>query len=411
VNGERVAWTTRGGQALHWSAAVPLYTWADSIQALYPNGRGSDGDPGAPADGDHGDPLGVPLESYITGIFAAGQPIANGYYAPPGMESDVILPTVRTLAGNPFPSDDPIVKRGVHEFRFFKSPIEIELSPDGETPIFWVQGLTDALFTALEAVQIYNQVRSERPGYPIKLFLGDLGHDYAAERVDEWAYAHERMNAFLDYYLRPGSGAPAPVFDVTATVTRCLNHDDPKEAVTASDWRSLHPGRTSFVSAVPGFTTSEPAGAEGFATDPVSGATLATPFSYRGCRRMSPASTDANVASWSFALASSVVLLGAPVIALVYSTSAPDTELNVRLWDVAADGSVQGLVTRGTYRSLDGPGADLTARFQIAANGYRFAAGHLLKVEVAANDAPYHQASNVPAAVRVDRMEIVLPTR
>jgi predicted acyl esterase len=88
-----------------------------------------------------------------------------------------------------------------------------------------------------------------------------------------------------------------------------------------------------------------------------------------------------------------------------------DTELMVRIWDVASDGSVQGLVTRGAYRSLDGPGEGLAARFQIAANGYRFAAGHSLKLEVTANDAPYYQPSNVPAAVRIDAIELLLPTR
>jgi hypothetical protein len=70
---------------------------------------------------------------------------------------------------------------------------------------------------------------------------------------------------------------------------------------------------------------------------------------------------------------------------------------------------VQGLVTRGTYRSVDGPGTGLTARFQIAPNGYRFPAGHTVKLEVTANDAPYYQQSNVPAVVRVDAVRLTLP--
>ena len=152
-NGELVPWRTpHGATALRWLVALPMYTWADSIQALFPNGRGSDGEPYAPADGDHGDPLGVPIESFLVGLFAAGQPLGNGFYAPPGVDStsDVIVSTARTLAGNPFPAADPIVANGVHQFRFFKSPIEIPL--DGAIPIFWVQGLTDPLFTALEAL-------------------------------------------------------------------------------------------------------------------------------------------------------------------------------------------------------------------------------------------------------------------
>jgi hypothetical protein len=163
-------------------------------------------------------------------------------------------------------------------------------------------------------------------------------------------------------------------------------------------------------SAYPGVTWSWAFGAEGVATDPVSTASIPGPQSYKGCRKMSPAVTDAGVAWWSWD-AHGDVLLGGPVVELGYTTTAPDTELNIRLWDVTADGSAQALVTRGTYRSLDGPGANLRARFEIAPTGYRFAAGHTIKLEVTANDAPYRGASNVPAVVVVDGVTLSLPTR
>jgi hypothetical protein len=103
-----------------------------------------------------------------------------------------------------------------------------------------------------------------------------------------------------------------------------------------------------------------------------------------------------------------LVLLGGPVVEVGFTTSAPDVPLSVRMWDVAEDGSEQGLVTRGTYRVAEGPG-DGVARFQLAPQGYRFPAGHRVKVEVVANDAPYYQASNVPAVVEVERLEVTLP--
>ena len=111
---------------------------------------------------------------------------------------------------------------------------------------------------------------------------------------------------------------------------------------------------------------------------------------------MKPALPDLNSVAFEFAVGEAVTLLGGPVVEITYATTAPDTELNVRLWDVTPDGT-QALVTRGTYRSLDGPGTDLVARFQIAPTGYRFAAGHTIKLEVTANDAPYRQPSNIPA--------------
>jgi hypothetical protein len=152
----------------------------------------------------------------------------------------------------------------------------------------------------------------------------------------------------------------------------------------------------------------------GLATDPVSGATLPLPGAYKGCRKMSPAAVDSNAATWSFDVGSRGWLLaGGPVVDVSFGTTAPDTELNVRLWDVApaADGgTTQALVARGTYRSLDAPAlGDLHARFQLMPNTYRFEPGHSLKLEITANDFPYHQTSNVPALLTVGGMTLDLP--
>ena len=406
ADGEYTSWTTRDGTPLRWRAAVPMYTWGDVIQVLLPNGRGSDGD--TLPDGNHIDPVGIPIASYLAGLYAAGQPLGNGYYQPPGIDirSDITTLTARTLAGNPFRSEDPIVAEGIRQFRTFKSAVGI--TPTGTVPIFWVQGFTDPLFTAHEPLQIANMLRAHDPTYPITLFFGDLGHDYAAERVDEWDAAHEAMNAFLDHHLRDLGSAPAA--DVTGAITRCYNADDPMELVRAASWSELHPDSVTLVGdAAAGVSSSAVMSDEGLATDPVTTATVPAPGAYRGCRIMRPAQTDANTLAWSFPVNAPVTLLGSPIVDLTYATTAPDTELNVRVWDVTADGSAQALVTRGTYRSLEGPASDLRARFQIAPTGYRFAPGHTIKLEVTANDAPYRQQSNVPALLSVARAELTIP--
>jgi predicted acyl esterase len=407
ADGDLAPWTTPDGSTpLTWAAAVPMYTFADLIQVLAPNGRGSDGWPVAPPDGNHTDPFGVPIESTVAGLLAAGE--TSGFFAPPGVDptADIVTDAGRLLAGNPFPQSDPLVARGVHLYRQFKSPITSE--PQGRVPIFWVQGLTDPLFPAFEALQIRNRLRAADPSYPIKVFLGDIGHDYTAQRQDEWDLAHEQMNAFVDHYLRPDRTPKEPLFDVGATATRCLDHDAPMRYVAAPDWGGLHQRHAAFVSTAAGTTASATPGPAGLATDPITTATLALPTSYKGCRIMRPSQPDPTVATYEFPVADDLVLMGGPVVDVAFTTTAPDTELSVRLWDVAADGSAQGLVTRGTYRSLDPPGTG-RARFQIDPQGYRFPAGHRLKVEVAADDAPYYQQSNVPAVVQVERVELTLP--
>jgi predicted acyl esterase len=217
------------------------------------------------------------------------------------------------------------------------------------------------------------------------------------------------MNDFLDHYLRPDRTPTAPAFDVTSTVTRCLDHDAPMRIASAPTWDALHTGHATFVSTAPGTTASVVSGPAARATDPISTATLPLPGAYKGCRIMRPSQPDPTDATYEFPVTTDTVLMGGPVVDIGFSTTAPDTELNVRLWDVAADGSAQGLVTRGTYRSLDLPGADRHARFQIAPQSYRFPAGHKLKVEVAANDAPYYEQDNVPSVVQVSRLELTLP--
>ena len=413
ADGALVPWTTRAGRPLRWAAAVPMYTWSDIVQVLLPNGRGSDG--WGVADGDHIDPIGVPIQSYIAGLLAAGQPMGNGFYAPPGADptADIVTSAARVLAGNPFLHADPVVASALPQFSRFKSASGIPVDRSStRVPIFWVQGQTDPLFTATEALQVYNRLRALDPRWPVKLFLGDIGHDYAAERVDDWDAAHVSMNAFLDHYLHPTRTPRRPAFDVTSSVTRCLSPTAPQRLLRASTWSRLHPYTVRFVGApTPVVSSSAVVSGVGLATDPVSAATLPLPTAYKGCRILSPATTDPNAATWSFPVgARGLLLAGGPVVDVTFGTTAPDTQLNVRLWDVSADGSTQALVTRGTYRSLDAPAlGGLRARFQLAPNTYRFPPGHWLRLEVTANDFPYHQTSNIPALLTVSRALLDVP--
>ena len=407
ADGELVAWTTPDGTTpLTWVAALPLYTFGDLITTLAPNGRRTDGWALAPPDGNPTDPFGVPIASTVAGLLAAGE--TAGYFAPPLVDddADIFTDSARLLAGNPFPQDDPLVQRGIHLYRDFKSPITTV--PTTRVPIFWVQGFTDPLFPGTEALTVRNAVLAVDAGYPFQLFLGDLGHDYTGQRQDEWDLVKQQMNDFVDHYLRPDRTPQAPAFDVGATVTRCLDHDAPLRYVAAPDWHDLHPEHITFESTDPGMTSTFTIGSSGLATDPISTATLPLPGSYKGCRILRPSETDPTVATYEFAVDRDLVLMGGPVVAVAFTTTGPDVPLSVRLWDVAADGSAQGLVTRGTYRVAEGPGA-IDVTFQIAPQGYLFPAGHRIKVEVTANDAPYFQASNIPAVVTVEALTLTLP--
>jgi hypothetical protein len=103
-------------------------------------------------------------------------------------------------------------------------------------------------------------------------------------------------------------------------------------------------------------------------------------------------------------------LLGAPTIVagLEVTGSAGAAQVAGRLWDVAPDGSSQTLVARGTYRPT---GATAGEVWQLHANGWRFAAGHVPKLELLGADTPSHRISNGAFEVAVERLELRLPVR
>ena len=408
-DGELVPWTTPDGTTpLAWAAALPLYTYGDLLQVLAPNGRVTDGWDEAPASGSPVAPFGVPLASTVSGLLLAASFSAS--VPPPGSdpESDITTSTQRLIAGDPFPPEDPAVAQGAALYRDLKSPITIE--PQGEVPIFWVQGTTDALFPAFEALSVRNRVLESNPSYPIKVFLGDIGHDYAAERQDDWDLVKVQMNDFLDHYLRPDRTPAAPTFDVGASIIRCLDPDAPQEYVSAPDWQALHPDAVVFTSETEGETATTDQGPGGGATDPISGATLPGPDSYKGCRIMRPSETDPTTATYEFELTEDLVLMGGAVVDVTFSADAAGIPLAVRMWDVDEQGTAQALVARGVYRVEDGGApAESQARFQLTPQAYRFEAGHRLKFEVTGNDSPYLQASNIATDVTVHGISVTMP--
>jgi predicted acyl esterase len=100
-------------------------------------------------------------------------------------------------------------------------------------------------------------------------------------------------------------------------------------------------------------------------------------------------------------------LMGLPTITASVNTVGQFGELTARLWDVLPDGT-QRLISRGVYRLTDNQTGPLT--FQLHGNGYQFAAGDTVKLEVLGRDAPYYRASNGAFTVQVSNLVVKLPT-
>ena len=87
--------------------------------------------------------------------------------------------------------------------------------------------------------------------------------------------------------------------------------------------------------------------------------------------------------------------------------TAPDFELNSRLWDVAPNGS-RTLVTRGAYRG--GPSlGPATIVYEMFGNAWLVRPGHRLQLELLQDDSTYLRPDNVPSTVTIEKIRVELP--
>jgi predicted acyl esterase len=104
-----------------------------------------------------------------------------------------------------------------------------------------------------------------------------------------------------------------------------------------------------------------------------------------------------------------LLVAGQPVVSLRAATSALRVQLNVRLIDVAPDGTQQ-LITRGTFM-LQGPPGIADVVIPTYGNVWEAAPDHVLRLEITNLDSPYLAPSRVPSVTVVSDVRLEVPTR
>jgi hypothetical protein len=415
-DGRLVPWRSPGGTPLQVSAAAPVIPWSDLVYAIAPNGRTFTSGVAKPAS--EYTPVGVFKASFANGIAAAaqfatgpGQPTGQpfvpgrpmGYLSLPGTDpqADVLSWVARADRGEPY--DDSDAKQLVNMLEQYHAAYYVDSSV-APPPLFIGSGFTDDLFPVDEALRFANRTRREHPGTPLSLRFGDFGHQRAANKPADRARLLGAIHAWFDYWLR--NRGRRPFLGVTATTQTCP-HDLPSGGpFRARTFERLARGVVRFRSPAP--QTVRSAGGDptvARAIDPVAGGgdDCAT----------TGATAEPGTASWSLPSArrAGYTLLGAPTLSMRLAVSGArptDAQLAGRLWDVAPDGSSQTLVARGLYR----PRGDGTLeRWQLHANGWHFAPGHVAKLELLGSDAPYARPSNALFTVSVRDLGMRLPVR
>ena len=98
----------------------------------------------------------------------------------------------------------------------------------------------------------------------------------------------------------------------------------------------------------------------------------------------------------------------APLVTADLTVTGQWAYIAARLLDVDPATNTETLVARGLYR-IDPAAPNGRQTFQLHANGWRFADGHVPKLELLGQDAPYSRPSNTPFTIEVSNLELRLP--
>jgi hypothetical protein len=395
-----VPWTSPKGTPLSLAAAYPRWPWSDLVSSLLPNGRPLDFQ-AEPPEGVSRAPIGIPIATYIEGLFATGQ--ASGNYAPPGIDptADLVNWHNRVNAGDPYA--DPYVQSVVDEIYNFHSGAGLRAVAGASTPspMLIENGWTDDLFPPAEALRVYNALRAANPNAAVSLQFGDLGHARGQNKATVNHFLNDQGSAFFDSRLKSDSAVAPPAPGAVTTFTQTCPAAKPDGGpFTAADWAALHPGAFRFATSAAQTVTS--AGG-----NPQTGKTI-DPIAGGGACAQVDKETAPGTAVIESPASKGLTLMGLPTVQADVATTGVSGQLDSRLWDVGPDGK-QTLVSRGAYRLTDNQ-TEKQIVFQLHGNGWRFEAGHVAKLELLGNDAPYLRASNTQFQVVVSNVVVELPT-
>jgi predicted acyl esterase len=375
-------------------AGHPRWPWSDLVNALEPNGRFQSTE--IAAFGQSYEPLGVEIQSYLTGLYAAAK-LTNGYIAPAGKdpEAEITGWYATVSAGEPF---TPEAEAIAHQIYTYHQGYGLSGKP---AALLLESGWTDDLFPVEQSLRVYNQVRSFK-GYAALMF-GDLGHGPASNKVNTDEAFNREGAAFFAAKLKR-EGAPPATGSVVAYTQTCPTSASGGGPYTAAKFSKLATHSITFGSSEAQTFTSaggNPTIAAEF--DPI--VLGEEPESPGACKAVT-AETETNTANYTMT-SPGFTLLGLPTITATIKTTGLYGEIAARLWDILPSGE-QRLVSRGIYRLTENETGTIT--FQLHGNGYEFAKGDTVKLQLLGRDAPYYRASNGTFAVEAQKLTASLPT-
>jgi hypothetical protein len=386
-------WRSPAGRRLSLAAAYPTWSGHDIVAALQPNGRFLDFER---ATSESASPIGIENAGFVNALLLVAQ--AAGFVAPAGAEAGADLLTWRRVVerGEPYGVE---ARRVVDELRTYHSSVLLTGTP---APILMQNGWADDLFPSTEALRVYNRLRRQRLTAQVAIQLIDSGHARGGLHENQERAANDQAAGFFDAWLRRSGRPPAPG-SVLAYTQACPRTAAGGARIAGSSWAALRPGAFRF-SGRAGQTVTHDGGSleVGRAFTPNFGTADA-------CKSIPLEAPAIGTAVSERAVGAGFTLLGRPTVRAAISTAGPFGQLDSRLWDVDPVARTQALVTRAAYRLKPDQRGEVL--FQLNGNGYRFAPGHRVRLELLGRDPDYLRPSNGAFSVTLGRATVELPVR
>jgi predicted acyl esterase len=399
-NGTLIPWTSPLGKPLQIAATAPEFTWSDLDTALMPNGSSLDYVSNGSYRGPQGDHrIGVQKQSWNANLYLAGQFL--GFYAPVGTDSAADITGWKSITDSGGPFDGSVAAQAMtDELAANHSALYIDDSIP-PAPALLANGWNDDLFPVDEAIRYYNKVRARWPAAPITMFHLDFGHSpraAATVSVPDRAALTAAENAWFDYYLKGAGPEPADARGGVDILTSKCPVSAAGTRYHAPSWPQLAPGEIRLD------TT-------GTQTVAAPGTAPSNPFTSGDVCTSTASADNASAATYKLPAATTAfTLAGSPTIVAKLTTTGANDALYARLYDV--DGATQRLIARGVQRPL-GVGAGPTEQvFQLHPQAWTVQPGHVLKLELLAQDSPYLRTASATApqqSVSVSDLQLRLP--
>lgn len=393
LDGTFSPWTSPAGKPIRLQAAYPRWGVSDLAYSLIPNGRALDyAVPTAP---ESRNPIGV-VKSSVFNILAAGG--ALGYPAPEGADptADISAWIKLTNAGEPYGAD---ARALVNQVTTFKSATGI---PGTTTvPLLIMMGWTDPVFPAIEALRPYNRLRLATDNTAdVTLQLGDVGHFTGGNPIEQYRVFNDDALPFFERHLK-GVGPAPPLGRVTAFLQGCPKGSAGSSPIFASRYTSLQRGAIVMTKRSGRVTSQGGSQRSADAVDPVKNSDR--------CLKVQGGSTQATTILSR--RSPGFTMLGLPRVTAAVETKGDFAQLDAILWEVTGSRAQrrQRMVDFGVFRLTKNQKGLIV--FQLQGNGYRFAKGSEIKLELRGRTPNLYRPSNGSFSIKLTDIALEIPTR